>query len=169
MFPNFLTLRELEAGTCAALTVFLALFFAGISGEKACCLDKGTSRIVNQSKRAGHAVTNGAGLTGNAAAFNGSYDVELANNLGSLESIVHEFASGVNSKIILEIATIDGDFAGARFDDNAGAGSFTTTGSRIAIGEDAVVDNGGLDDGGAFLFLSCGIAHSGFLLFLVKG
>ena len=59
-----LTLRELEAGAGAALTVFLALFLAGVPGQKTVLLDEGAGRVVDQGQSPGDAVTDGAGLAG---------------------------------------------------------------------------------------------------------
>ena len=72
---NFLTLGELGRTSCRFQAVLLALLHTRIAGEEAGGLQGGAVLLVGQQQSAGHTVTDGAGLAGDAAAGDGGHDV----------------------------------------------------------------------------------------------
>ena len=58
-------------------------------------------------------MTQSAGLTGHAAAGDGSHDVHLAGVAGSLQGLTDDHLQGLQAKVLVNVTAIDGDGAGA--------------------------------------------------------
>ena len=122
-----LSLAELRCATSCFETVFLALLHTRIAREEAGLLQDGAILGVDQQQGAGHAVTQSAGLTGHAAALDGGNDVDLAELLRSGEGLTDDHLQGLETEILVDVAAVDGDSAGAVLEEaNAGDGGLST-------------------------------------------
>ena len=75
-------------------------------------------------------MTDGAGLAGNAAAGDGYNDVNLAQQIGGNQGLTNDQFQGLQAKVLVNIAAIDGDGTGAVLvDANAGNAGLTTAGA----------------------------------------
>ena len=74
---KILALGELRCATGGFEAVLLALLHTRIAREETGFLQDGAVLGVDQQQSAGNAMAQSAGLTGNAAAFNGGNDVDL--------------------------------------------------------------------------------------------
>ena len=75
-------------------------------------------------------MTDGAGLTGNAAAGNGDNHVNLAQQIGGDQRLTDDQLQGLQTKIVVDITTVDNDGTGAVLvDANAGNAGLTTAGA----------------------------------------
>ena len=81
MYSN-LSLAELRCTTGCFETVLLTLFHSRVAGQQTGGLEGGAVVLVDDEQRAGDAVADGAGLAGDAAAGDGSFDVDLADGAG---------------------------------------------------------------------------------------
>ena len=68
---------------------------------------------IYQQQGAGDAVTQSAGLAGNAAALHGSNDVHLAQGIGGVQGLTDHHLQGLQTEVIVDVAAVDGDGAGA--------------------------------------------------------
>ena len=109
-----LALAELGSPTGSLQAVLLTFLHTRIAGEEASLLQHGTQvlRIVLE-QGAGHAVADGAGLSGNAAAGHAADDVKLLVGAGEGQGLTDDIFQGVQAKVIIDIAVVDGDLAGA--------------------------------------------------------
>ena len=71
----------------------------------------GTISLVSLKKSSGHAVTDSACLTGNTAAANVSYDIELALCAGDAEGLVDDELECFESEVVVDVAAVDCDIA----------------------------------------------------------
>ena len=127
---KILALGELRCATSGLQTVLLALLHTRIAREETGLLQDGAVLGVDQQQSAGNAVAQSAGLTGNAAAFNGGNDVDLAELLGSGERLTDDHLQGLETEILVDVAAVDGDGAGAVLEEvNAGDGGLSTAGA----------------------------------------
>ena len=79
-------------------------------------------------------MTQSAGLAGHAAALDGGNDVHLAQGGGGIQGLTNDHLQGLQAEIIVDIAAIDGDGAGAVLKQvDAGHGGLTTA-STVLIG-----------------------------------
>ena len=76
-----LSLGELRCATSGLQTVLLSFLHSGVAGQETCSLQSGAQLGVQGQQVTGDAVTDRAGLTGNAAACDGDNNVNLANQL----------------------------------------------------------------------------------------
>ena len=137
MVPGFLgilksrsALAELRCATSGFEAVLLALLHTRIAGQETGLLQDGAVLGVDQQQSAGNAVAQSAGLTGNAAAFNGGNDIDLAELLGSGERLTDDHLQGLETEILVDVAAVDGDGAGAVLEEvNAGDGGLSTAGA----------------------------------------
>ncbi len=60
-------------------------------------------------------MTDGTCLTGHAAAFDGADNIDFADGLGGDEGLTDNELEGVETEVIIDVATVDGDNAGAAF------------------------------------------------------
>ena len=87
---------------------------------------------------AGDAVTDGAGLAGNAAAGDGANDIKLAQGIGEGHGLTDDQLQSLKAEIIVDVSAVNGDLAGAGVQTNAGHGALSTAGA-IVIGILALV------------------------------
>ena len=103
-----LTLAELEATTCARLTGFLTLDFAGVAGEEAGGLQRGAvSLFIHLAKSAGDSETNGLCLTFGTTTYEGNLDVKLTCSTGDLEGLIGDVPEGSLLEVLFHGAAID--------------------------------------------------------------
>lgn len=121
-----LALGELEALASSGLTGFLAFFLTGIAGEHTGALQDRAELRLEFLQGAGNAMPDSAGLTRNAAALDDDVDVKIAGSTGDDERLGDIALLGKRREIFGEFAFIDGDFAVAGSEVNAGAGSLST-------------------------------------------
>src|SRR5882724_3347632 len=121
---DHLALRELEALAGALATVLLAFLHAAIAGEVAGVAElfghaaarfllaggRGTEHFL---QGAGHALTDGARLPGEAAAVDVDENVEAIAHVGGLQRRHHCAAVLVLGEVVFEPAIVDDDLAGA--------------------------------------------------------
>ena len=110
-FAVWLSLGELACATSCLETVFLSFLHTRVSREEACLLEEGTIGIVSEEERSGHAVTDSACLTGDTAAANVSYDIELAFCACYAEGLVDDELECFKSEVVFYVATVDCDFS----------------------------------------------------------
>ena len=79
-------------------------------------------------------MTDGAGLAGNAAALDGADNVDLTDQIGRSQRLTDDHLQGIEAEIIVDIATVDGDGAGAALiDADTGDGGLTTAGAVLIL------------------------------------
>src|SRR5205085_4812968 len=108
-----LALGELETSASTALTVLLALLHARIPREETSLLETLAQFDVVDLKRAGDAVTNGAGLAGRSAAVDRDDHVELVDRLSERERLLDDHLQHIVAEVVVEFAAVDGDLAAA--------------------------------------------------------
>src|SRR5574342_1156696 len=108
------TLRELEAGARAALTVLLALLLAGVAGQQAAALQRRAVAAVEAFESARDAVAERRRLARRTSARHVGRDVEAARRVGGLEGLMHDHARDLAREVVVEGAAVHGDVAGAR-------------------------------------------------------
>ena len=85
-----LSLAELRSTTGCFETVLFAFLHSGVTGQEACRLECGTVALVCDDQRTGNAVTDGACLTGNTAACDGRFDVDLTDGAGEVQGLTND-------------------------------------------------------------------------------
>ena len=147
MVPGFLgilklrsALGELRCATGCFQTVLLSLLHSGVTGQETSGLQSSAEFRIDLKQGAGNAVTDCAGLTGNAAACNGADDVNGTQSLGSNQRLTNDQLQGVQTEILVNVTAIDGD------------------GTSAALIQ-ANTSNGGLTSAGAVLILSFALVH----------
>jgi len=73
---------------------------------------------------AGNAVTDSAGLAGNAAAGHPADDIKLAIGIGKGQRLTYNVLQRIQAEIIVDIPIIDGDLAGPLIQADSGDGAF---------------------------------------------
>ena len=86
-------------------------------------------------------MTDGACLTGHAAAGDSDNQVNLAQHVGSDQRLTNQQLQGLQTEVIVDVTAVDGDGTGAAF-----------------INTDS--GDGGLPTAGALLILSLALVHS---------
>ena len=125
-----LALGELGSATCGLQTVLLSLLHSGITGHEASSLQGSAVLGIQGDQSAGNAVTDSAGLTGNAAACDGDNDINLANQVGGDQGLTNDQLQGLQTEVIVDVAAIDDDGTGAVLvNANTGNGGLTTAGA----------------------------------------
>src|SRR5262249_45120528 len=81
----------------------------------------------------GDAVTDGAGLAGDATAVDAHADVELVRELNSLEGLTHNHAAGFATEELIERTLVDGDLALAGAEVHTGRGGFAPAGAVLLV------------------------------------
>ena len=74
----------------------------------------------------GNAVTDRAGLTGNASAGSGADDIEFAFRAGDGERLVDDELQRFKSEVVVDVEFIDGNRAGSGINADAGNGFFSS-------------------------------------------
>ena len=108
-----LSLGELACATSCFETVFLSFLHTRVSCEETCLLESSAVCVVSEEKSSRNAVTDSACLTGDTAALNVSYDIELAGSVCNAEGLVDDELQCFKSEVIVNVASVNGDFAGS--------------------------------------------------------
>ena len=106
-------LAELRSAACSFETVLFALFHSRVAGQETGSLQSGAIVLIQNDEGAGDAMTDRAGLTGNAAAFDGGFHIDLADGAGSDQGLTDDELQGLKAEIIIDLTAVDGDNAGA--------------------------------------------------------
>ena len=102
----------------------------GELGSAACGLQRSAVLSVQTQQSAGDAVTDSAGLAGNAAASDGDNDVNLAQQIGGVQGLTDDQLQSLQTEVIVDVAAVDDDGTGAVLvDANAGHRGLTTAGA----------------------------------------
>ena len=104
-----LSLGELGCATCSLEAVLLALLHARIAGQIAGLLDDRLVVLVRLHEGAGDAMTDGAGLAGEAAALAVDDDVELAGGFGQVQGLTDDHLQGLIAEVLVQGALVDDD------------------------------------------------------------
>ena len=129
-----LSLGELGSATGGLQAVLLSFLHSGVTGQETSGLQSCTVLSVDAEECAGNAMTDGAGLTGNAAALDGADDVDLADVLGGDQGLTNDQLQGVQTKVVVDVAAVDDDGAGAVLvNANTGDGRLTSAGAVLIL------------------------------------
>src|SRR5213075_3012956 len=79
------------------------------------------------------AVTNGAGLAGDATARHGHGEVELVGELHGLERLPHDHAAGLATEELVERTIVHRDLAGTGLHVDAGRGGLAAAGAVVRL------------------------------------
>jgi len=101
-----LALAELGCASCGFEAVFLTLFHSRVTSEEARCLQGCAEALVDKQESSRYSVTDCAGLTGNAAACDGSFDIHLAEGIGCVERLTNEKLQGLKTEVIVNVASV---------------------------------------------------------------
>src|SRR6267378_6447362 len=115
-------LRELERPPRLGLAVLLALDHAAVAGQEAAALEDAAQLRLEIRQCLGEAVAHRAGLTGQSAARHPADDVVLAVAIGQNQRLRNHHAQYRSGKENFDLPVVDGDFAGAALDPDAGDG-----------------------------------------------
>src|SRR3954464_6598479 len=85
-------------------------------------------------ERARDAVTDRAGLAGDAAAGHRHRDVELVRELHELERLTDDHATGLATEEFIERTLVDGDLAGTGLEEDARRGGLAAAGAVVGFG-----------------------------------
>src|SRR5664279_4588350 len=124
-----LALRILRTAASLATADLLTLHFARIAGQKARLPQWLAQGFIMPHQRAGNAVTDGAGLAGDAATGNHCGDVETCRHLHQLERLTHDHAAGFAAEKLVQRTGIDGDLAAAGAHVHTGRGRLAAAGA----------------------------------------
>ena len=108
-----LSLAELGRAAGGFEAVLLTLLHTRIAGEEAGALEGGAVLLVHLEEGPGHAVADGAGLAGDAAAGDGGHDVHLAQVLGGDQGLADDELQGLQAEVVVDVTAVDADGAGA--------------------------------------------------------
>ena len=129
-----LSLRELRRAASCLQAVLLSFLHSRVAGQETCSLERGAKLGVDAQQCACNAVTDGACLTGDAAAFDGADQVDLAQKVSGSQRLTDDHLQGIETEIIVDIATVDGNGAGAALiQANAGDGRLATAGAVLIL------------------------------------
>lgn len=125
-----LSFAELGCASCGFETVLLAFLHSGVTGEEAGGLQGGAIALIHAQQGAGDAVTDGAGLSGDAAAADGGFDVHLADQTNGVQRLTDDELQGLKTEVIVDVAAVNGDGAGSAGEEMyAGHGRFSAAGA----------------------------------------
>ena len=124
-----LSLGELRSATCGFEAVFLSLLHSGVTGQEAGFFQDGAVVLILLQQSSGKTVTDGTSLAGNAAACNGADDIKAASGFNQLQGLADDELQSLQAKVIVNIAAIDGDRAGAGVNTDTGNGILSSTSS----------------------------------------
>src|SRR5262249_17727114 len=103
-----------EAGARATLAVLLALHLARVARDVAVLLQRRAERRADLDQRARDAVADRLGLAGETAAAHVHQHVVAADRLGRLERLTQHHLAGRAPEVVVDVAAVDLDVAGAR-------------------------------------------------------
>ena len=125
-----LALGELGSTTCGLQTVLLSILHSGVAGHEASGLQSGAELVVQDHQSAGDAVSDSAGLAGNAATGDGDRDVDLAQHVSGDQGLTDDQLQGVQAEVLIDVPTVDDDGAGAvLINANTGHGGLPAAGA----------------------------------------
>ena len=113
MESSISALAELGSATCGLQTVLLSFLHSGVAGHEASSLQSGAVLGIQSDQSTGDAVTDSAGLAGNAAASDGDNDVNLAQQVSGDQGLTDDQLQGLQTEVIVDVAAIDDDGTGA--------------------------------------------------------
>jgi hypothetical protein len=125
--------QKLEPLTGALLAILLTLVLPGITGQKASLLERAAELGVELDQSAGDTEPNRAGLTDDTAAVRQDQHIELFLHLDKAQRVLHRDAGSFGGEIVLKRATVDGDLARPRPQENARDASLAAAGSQILL------------------------------------
>ena len=99
-----LSLGELGSATCGLQTVLLSFLHSGVAGQETGGLQGSAVLGVDGQQGAGDAVTDSAGLAGNAAAGDGDNDVNLAQHVGGDQGLTDDQLQGLQTEVVVDVA-----------------------------------------------------------------
>src|ERR1035437_6778145 len=114
--------------------VLLRFLLARVAGKEAGLLKRSPELGVHLDQRPGDAHTEGARLSGYAAAIDGDVDVPRLSRLGQPKRLGHQHAVGGRCEVLLELELIDGDGALARAEAHARHRSLASSGGLAEWG-----------------------------------
>src|SRR5512133_906774 len=124
---NGLALRELRRLTGLLESGLLALLDASVTVEESGLLEDGAVVLfVDLVQRAGDAEAQRAGLAGRATTGDAGDDVVAAEQVEDLERVVDQLLVQLVREVVVELAPVDDDLAGAGNDAHAGDGLLAT-------------------------------------------
>ncbi len=127
-----LALGELEALAGAWLTGLFPFLHPWVTGEETERFNELAVLRIDFRERAGDRVTDGDGLTVDAAAFDDDLEVELVNGSNVLERSENGVLKLNGRKIFFERAIVDDDLAGAFGKPDVSHGGFATAGGALS-------------------------------------
>ena len=134
LWGDRLSLGELGSATGGLQTVLLSLLHSGVAGQEAGGLQGCAVLSVDAEESAGNAMTDSAGLAGNAAALDGADDVNLADGVGADQGLTNDELQGIETEVVVDVTAVDDDGAGAVLvNANAGDGRLTSAGAVLIL------------------------------------
>ena len=129
-FSSRSALGELGRAAGGLEAVLLSFLHSGVAGQKTGGFQRRTELRVQRQQRAGNAMTDGAGLAGNAAACYGADDIHFPHGVGGNQGLTNKQLQGIQTKIIVDFPAVDDNGAGAVFiNTNPGNGAFPSSGA----------------------------------------
>ena len=104
-----LSLGELRSATSGLQTVLLSFLHSGVTGQETGGLQRSTELGVDGQQGTGDAVTDSAGLAGNAAAADGNDNIDLVDQLSGDQGLTNDQLQGLQTEVIIDVAAIDDD------------------------------------------------------------
>src|SRR5689334_4097867 len=117
--PSFLTFTELEPLSRTSQTVFLTFLHTRVGREQSVLLQRLAQFRIDLDQRPGDAQPHRARLTVDAAAGHGDQHVELVGVLRQDERPPDVHPEHLGGEVVVELAVIDGDGAGAGPEEHA--------------------------------------------------
>ncbi len=124
-----LSLGELRSATSGLETVLLSLLHTRVAGQEAGGLEGGAILGIGSEQSAGNAVTDSAGLAGDAAAGDVGNDIELTDSAGNTEGLVNDELHGLQTEVIIDGTAVNGDLAGTGVEADASDGLLSAAGA----------------------------------------
>ena len=104
-----LTLGELGSATGCLEAVLLSFLHSGVAGQEAGGLQGAAELGVQGQQGTGDAVTDSAGLAGNAAASHIDNHIHSVNHTGGNQGLTDNELQGVQAKVLVDVAAIDNE------------------------------------------------------------
>ena len=129
-----LSLGELGSAAGGFEAVLLSFLHSGVAGQEAGGLEGCAVLCVDAEECAGNAMTDSAGLAGNAAALDGADDVDLADGVGADQGLTDDELQGIETEVVVDVTAVDDDGAGAVLvNANTGDGRLTSAGAILIL------------------------------------
>ncbi len=121
---------ELRRTTGRFEAVLLTLFHTRIAGEETGFFEDRTHLFAVLEQGAGDTMADCTRLTRNTAACNGTDNIKLADCIGEIEGLADDQFQGLETEIIVDVRTVDGNCTGAGIEARAGNRVFSVAGGR---------------------------------------